>query len=167
MSQYLLEAEAALALLDPHAYPAFVGENWTADQLLGHFVRQIQDRRLLLWGTGGPGKWRVEVAMRWSDEKGFRELQGTVAATGNRLLFTDYLQLSRAAEYPDARMADEVPGDLTIALRPGMYQCRVVQLYDPAGDMRIVDKAGTHFLVELENTTSPLPPWPAVPWLEE
>ncbi|OAI54349.1 hypothetical protein AYO44_03510 [Planctomycetaceae bacterium SCGC AG-212-F19] len=166
MSQYLLEAEAALALVDARAYNPFVAENWTADQLLAHFRQQAQDRRLLMWGTGGPGKWRVEVAMRWSDEKGFREVQGSIAATTNRLLFADYVMLSRAAEFPNNRLADEEPGDLTVALRPGLYQCRIVQLFDPAGDTSVVERAGTHFLVELESTTTALAPWAAVPWLE-
>jgi hypothetical protein len=166
MSQYLLEAEAALALVDAQAYKSFVAENWTADQLMAHFSRQMQDRRLLMWGTGAPGKWRVEVTMRWSDEKGFREAQGSIAATTNRLLFADYAVLSRAAEFPNNRLADEEPGDMWVTLRPGVYQCRVVQLFDPAGDMSVVERAGTHFLVELESTSSALPPWPTVPWLE-
>ena len=59
--------EEAKALVDANAYTSFVAENWTADQLMAHFLRQMQERRLLLWGTGAPGKWRIEVAMRWSD----------------------------------------------------------------------------------------------------
>jgi hypothetical protein len=169
MGQYLIDAEAALALVDPRAYAAFVAEKWTPSQLHAHFTRQIQERRLLIWGTGAPGKWRVEVAMKWSDEKGFREVQGTITATGHRLLFANFELLSRLAEFPHSQLADEEPGDMNVALRAGTYRCRIVQLYDPAQAEWAGDGPNTHFLIELEPPDGQLLPdgWQTVPWLEE
>src|SRR5262245_39128973 len=140
MSQYLIAAEAGLALVDPFAYPTFVGEHWTPPQLRDHYLQQMQQQRILLWGTGAPGRWRVEVSLRWSDERGFREMQGSITATGNRLLFADYELFSRLAEFPNQKVADEEPGDMTLSLRPGSYRCRVVQLYDPADAERAADR---------------------------
>jgi hypothetical protein len=168
LSQYLIEADAGLALFDPKAYQSFVGEDWTPEQLLAHFRRQMAERHILLWGTGAPGSWQLEVSMKGSDKAGYRELRGSIAASGHKFYFIDYTTLTQAAGLADEKLVAEEMEEMAVPLETGNYNCRIVQLYD----VRKVDangpaQNGTHFLVEFEASPTALPAWTEVPWLEE
>jgi len=41
-----------IALVDHHAYPTFVSNEWTYETLFGHFRTAMAKRSLLVWGTG-------------------------------------------------------------------------------------------------------------------
>lgn len=169
MSAYLIPADHGLVLFDPATYPSFLSTDWTPPQLLGHLAEQTRQRRLLLWGTGAPGQWRIALSMKWSNEKGYREVAGPIVASTDRLFFTDYRTLSKAADLPGNALIEEVNDDDAVLLRPGNYHCRVVQLFDPKvtrsdGAARL---PGTHFLIELERSDAPLDPWPTLPWFDE
>jgi len=169
MSAYLVTADHGLVLFDPAAYQSFLSTDWTPAQLLEHLTEQTRLNRLLLWGTGAPGQWRVALAMRWSNEKGYREVAGPIVATTDRLYFTDYRTLSKAADMPGNALTEEIDADDAVLLEPGAYQCRVVQLFDPrlTRSPEVSRLPGTHFLVELERSSKLLDPWPALPWFEE
>jgi hypothetical protein len=65
---------------------------------------------------------------------------------------------------PDAT-SDELP---RLVVTPGLYVCRVVQLYDPARAMsnEVFDQAEPHFLFEIEPMTAATDPWTEVPWFQ-
>jgi hypothetical protein len=168
VSQYLITADAGIALFDPNTYQSFVAEDWTPDKLIAHFLKQMAERRILMWGTGAPGTWQIEVTLKGSDKKGFRELRGSIAASSHKLYFIDYSSLTKAAGLADEKLVAEEMEDMAVPLEPGNYNCRIVQLYDPKkAESAVQPQNGTHFLVELESSPTPLPPWTEVPWLEE
>jgi hypothetical protein len=67
-----------LALVVPAAYDTFVASDWTLDQIMTHFKTQMGRRSLLIWGTGLEGFWKVDVRLKKSKVKGFREASGPV-----------------------------------------------------------------------------------------
>ena len=52
-----------IALVDHHAYPTFVSNEWTYETLFGHFRTAMAKRSLLVWGTGREESWIVDVAI--------------------------------------------------------------------------------------------------------
>src|SRR5215203_2009722 len=90
-----------LALIDPDAYESFVNKDWGFDELVAHFINQMQKQRLLIWGTGAEELWRVQVRFSTSAVRGYREVDGSLVVTNNRLLLTNYDALTMAAQFQE------------------------------------------------------------------
>src|SRR5262249_61806333 len=90
-----------LALVVPAAYESFVASNWTFDQIMAHFQAQMARRTLLIWGTGLEGFWKVDLRLKKSKVKGFKEVSGPLQVVGGSLLLTNYESLTMAAQFND------------------------------------------------------------------
>jgi hypothetical protein len=155
-----------LGLLDPDAYEGFVGSDWTMQQLVARLRHQLRDRRLLLWGTGRDGMWRVRVEVEADAPRGFREVSGPIRSTRGRLLLTHWGTLTMAAAYFDVPLPEPHEEPLLLTVPPGEYRCTIVQLTDPeaADDAGEDGEPNEDFVVVLSPHGSPQAPWTEFPW---
>jgi hypothetical protein len=152
MDSFVIPADYCVALIDAAAYPSFVDSNWTLPQIREHFVAQMNRATILAWGTGAPGNWRISVATgRGTATKGYREFTSRITATGNKLHLTSYDELTMAAQVEDVKLPRKGTDEWFIPVGPGDYECRVVQLYDPAQaeSEEVFNQELPHFLIKL------------------
>ena len=123
-----------LALVDPDAYDGFVGSDWTWDALQDHFVREARAQHLLAWSTGMEHVWSIDVLFQPVELTGFREVNGSIIASQGRLLLTNYESLTMAAQFADVTLPEAHERDQILSVPPGTYDCRIIQLSDPASD---------------------------------
>jgi hypothetical protein len=109
-----------LALIDPDAYAAFVDPDWEFRHLMVHFREQMAKRRMLIWCAGLGAEWTVAVASEPSPRTGFREVTGTIVATGGRLALVSYEELTMAAEDADYVLPPSHEPHLSLANRGRM-----------------------------------------------
>lgn len=152
-----------LALVDPESYVRFVDEDWTLNQLVAHFKAEMSNQRLLIWGTGSEGFWRVEVSRARTTSNAFREIVGPITASSGDLLLTNYESLTMAAQFRDVPFPEEHDKDLIFSLPAGTYNCRVLQLFDPEEDID-APADGPGFVVELLADEPIISPWREIPW---
>ncbi|KAF0847108.1 hypothetical protein FNL39_1035 [Nocardia caishijiensis] len=153
-----------LGLVDPHAYTSFVGEDWTLEMLFGRFEAEIRQRTMLLWGTGGEERWRIDLLDSPVDPRlpVIRQITGPITVTGGELIVVNLETVTMAAQYADSAVDDDkdIYGS-GIALPNGDYICTVSQLTDPEED-RTHDGPDFH----LHLTAGHTPPWSGVAWSE-
>ncbi len=151
-----------LAIIDPDAYRGFVGADWTWDTILSHFLQEMHERHLLIWGTGMEHFWHIDVSFTPTRMTGFREIIGSITASKGRLLLTNYESLTMAAQFPDVVLPEPHEHRQLLAVSPGLYDCRIVQLSDPSSDAPFVERVS--FLYEFVPATSPREVWNELPW---
>jgi hypothetical protein len=152
-----------LALVDPDSYARFVDEDWTLEQLVAHFTAEMHRQRLLIWGTGLEGMWRVEVSNGRTAYQAFREIVGPITVAEGRLLLTNYETLTMVATFRDAVLPEEHDKDLLVSLPAATYNCRVLQLFNPDEDSSALGD-GPDFVVELLRDEPLSSPWEEIPW---
>ncbi len=153
-----------LALIDPDAYRSFVNEDWTLDELMAHFKNQMQQQRMLIWGTGAEKIWQVELRFSTGRQLGYRNVDGPLVVTNNRLLLTNYDELTMAAQFQDVILPEPPQEDRIIPISTGMYQCRIVQTNDPTTERPSRTSPVCDFVIEIVSRTAELPVWAAVAW---
>lgn len=151
-----------LAIVDPDAYQGFVHADWTWHMLREHFLREMNERRLLIWGTGSENMWNVEVVFRPTLAASFREVSGCIEASRGRLLLTNYEALAMTAQYPDVTLPLPHEESNLISVLPGLHDCRIVQLQDPADDVSSEEAVG--FIYEFTPAISLGEHWCEIPW---
>lgn len=152
-----------LALIDPDAYNGFVDEDWSLDQLMDHFRAEMGGRRLLIWGTGQEGFWRVRVGRQGSAAGAFREISGPIAVSAGRLLLTNFESLTMAAQFADVSLPQDHDRDLLLDVPSGTYSCRVLQMFDPREEM-MAEGDGPEFIVEILDDEPLAEGWSEIPW---
>ena len=148
-----------LGIFDPYVYVSYIGEDWI-DDLVEHFKAEMYRYRLLLWGTGREGFWRVDVRHEASAVTGFREFIGPIVATENRLCLTSYDSLTMGLQFKDISLPQEHEQDLYLNVTPDAYQCRIIQIQDPD---KCVETEDADFVIELLPTDQPAAPWTTFP----
>ena len=151
-----------LAIIDPDAYAGFVQADWTFQILQEHFKREMQNRHLLIWGTGLEHIWHIAVSLEPTTGTGFREVIGSIDCSKGRLLLTSYESLTMAAQFADTRLPRSHEEDRVIQVPPGLYDCRVIQLSDP--DSSRPFKEHTNFVYEIISTSTQRKAWNDIPW---
>lgn len=161
----ITDDSGVLSLVDCAAYRTFVSEDWDYDGITAHFQTQMSLRSILVWHCGdGGGEYSVTFRDHITSDTGYREVVGAIEATSNRLHLVSYSALTMAAQFEDELLPSKHERDLVIAVEPGQYNVRIVQLYNP-------DKAGfarkrkPHFLIELALGQSAI--WSNVAWAVE
>ena len=174
MGLLVLPAEYCVALIDAAAYPSFVDEAWTLPQIRKHFVRQMNAGTMLAWGTGASANWRIRVGGRGRGGGGtarvYREFMGRITATGKKLHLTSYDELTMAAQFEHVRMPEKGTEGWFVPVKPGEYDCRVAQLYDPAkaDSAQVFEQKTPHFLLSVAKAEGPKPSaFKQVPWFVE
>jgi hypothetical protein len=155
-----------LAVVVPATYEGFVESNWQFSQLLAHFRTQMSRQSLLIWGTGLAGIWKVEVPLRASRRKGFREVSGPLQVTGGCVLLTNYESLTMAAQFEDVRLPEPHQKNLLLDVPDGEYRCRVIQMFDPS-TARVIGSGKPDFVVEIARSGSLPAVWVEIPWFTE
>jgi hypothetical protein len=149
-----------LGIFDPDAYVSFVQKDWELEQLFRHFSEQMKMERLLLWGTGREGWWRVEVDEKPCQIVGFRDTVGPIAASAGRLCLTHYESLTMGASYSHVTLPEPYEQKLLLTVPAGRYNCRIVQVADPMD----FPETGPDFVLQLSRTDQPVAPWQKVMW---
>ena len=149
---FIVDDSGLLGLVDAASYSTFVGEDWTYEQLLNHFAKQMQLGTLLVWDCAdGGNNYRVKVRNRITSEAGYREVSGHIVATSGKLNLASYTALTMAAQFPEYGIPDKSEADQVIAVAPGPYKVRMVQKYDPAAST----SDGGELLLEFEPGEAP------------
>lgn len=169
METVIIPADALVALADFADYRSFVAADWTLDQLRAHFTAEAARGTIVAWGAGESGNWRVAVA-RERGPGGFREFTAPIRATGRQLHLVGYDELTMAAQFPEVRLPEPRGGAEPVPVEPGWYECRVVQLYDPAlaDSEEVFHQETPHFRLELLPSRGGAGPGtgPGVPWFQ-
>jgi len=155
-----------LALVVPAAYESFVAEDWTYDQIFKHFKTQMKARSLLIWGTGLEGFWGVDVKLKKSTAKAFREVSGPIQVVGGSLLLTNYESLTMAAQFEDVTLPESHQKDLLLSMPDGEYTCRIMQMFDP-DQKESAGKNKADFVVEILKPTGKTAVWKTIPWFQD
>jgi hypothetical protein len=153
-----------LAIVDPAAYDGFVDKNWELEDLVRRFRREMQQRRLLLWGTGSENEWNVRVLEGVKSPHGFRAIVGPLMVTDGRILLTSYEGLTMAAQFADVHLPEPHEAEQELQVESGMYNCAIVQTADPDVYVEIDEVA---FTVILNRTDRPVEPWYEIAWRED
>jgi len=145
-----------MALVDPDAYPGFIGPDWDFTQLYARFAEAMAARSLLIWGTGDGGMWTVDVLTDGgAAPAGFRRVSGPIRVTAGRLALVGYESLSMVAQFADERLPEAHLADLVVEVPPGDYTCEIVQLADDEG-----------FVIAVTPGAGPAT-WAEPPWVDK
>jgi len=159
-----------LAIIDTNSYIPDTGNNCSFEQLIHHFKTQMQDRKLLIWGTGCENTWRVQVHFKESKITGFREVLGTITVTRGQLLLTNYESLSMASQFEDVQLPEKHQQELLFKIQNCDYLCRIIQIGDPnKPDIeKQVLKTRVDFMIDLLLLSKRTPNiWTSIPWFQE
>lgn len=156
-----------LAVLDPAAYRGFVGEACESKQLLNAFRSEMKRNTLLIWGTGLEGLWNVEVTLKRSLARGYRDISGPLVVTRGNILVTNYQSLSTVANNSDVRLPQKHETNHLVSVPNGQYRCRVIQCfnpkkYEPADP---AEPARADFVIELTYARTLARSLRGIPWL--
>ena len=163
MSFKVTDDSGFLAIIEPDAYRGFVHAEWTWDTIHEHLRREMGDRHLLIWGTGSENVWSIEISYLPTCAKGFREVVGCIESSKGRLLITNYESLTMAAQFPDIALPLDHERKQVLSVSPGLYDCRIVQVANPAGETPSEEPA-IDFLFEFARVKSPRAAWHNIPW---
>ena len=139
------DEDGFVALVNAETYEGFVHADWELDQLLHHFVAQMNVQNLVIWASNedGGGEWKIAVLEQPSAKKAFREFSAAVRVTDDCLYLVSYTDLTMAAQFEDEVLPAEPNSELRIPLANGLYQFTVRQMFNP-GDYNY-EEMMTHF----------------------
>jgi hypothetical protein len=151
LESVVVPAKSLVALVDLAAYRSFVATDWNLNTIEDHFAKEMTRGSMLAWGTGETANWRIEVTREHRPGDGFRQCAGRVRATTAQFHLTAYEELTMAAQFRHVRLPRPGTEGWVVAVEPGWYDCRVVQLYDPAlaDTSAVFDQETPHFRLEL------------------
>ena len=168
LGEFIVTDDSGLiGVVNPPKYAPFVEEDWHLNQLLDHFLEANAEGSLLVWSAGSEGDWRVSVVLGATETKGFREVVGYIESGERGLWLVSYGSLTMAAQFADEPLPQPHESHLNIPLAPGLYLCRIVQLFDPTDISRepALGTSAPHFLLEFTPHHGSATPWHAIPWL--
>ena len=133
MKLNVIDDDGFIALVNSANYKSFVDEDWQFDQLMAHFVDQINKGNLVVWQTSndGGGDWLVSFREQASGTPAFRQFEQLINVTSGELFLTNYSDLTMAAQFSNASIPAAYNADLKIELENGWYKLTVRQLFDP------------------------------------
>lgn len=149
MKLKIIDDDGFIALVNSANYQSFVDDGWQFDQLMSHFVDQMNQGNIIVWQTSndGGGNWSVSVQKQPSSTHAFRQFEQIINVTAGQLFLTNYTDLTMAAQFSDASIPATHNADLKIELENGLYKVTVRQLFYP-------DNYLEHFDTESEENVS-------------
>ncbi|KAA8888055.1 hypothetical protein F3087_13335 [Nocardia colli] len=153
-----------LGIVDLHAYPTFVSENWTLESLFEHFRSEMGRQTMLLWGTGSEGSWRIDISTAPAGPQFpiARQAIGPITVTGGELLVVNYEILTMAAQFEGERIDRQKDWyGSGIDLPNGDYICTISQLTEP--ELRRMHDGPDFHLQLVPGETQP---WTKTAWFE-
>jgi hypothetical protein len=158
----IIDDSGLLAIIDAARYAPFVAEDWTYEQILGHFADAMVARTILVWECGDGGdEYRIAVRSGFTTERGFRAIVGSIEASTEMLHLASYTALTMAAQFNDERLPSKHEAHLSFRVSPGSVRLRIVQMFDPLA-LADLDADHPHFVIEVEPGTAQT--WPGVAW---
>jgi len=70
-----------LAIVNADRYKSFVHEDWEYEQLMKHFVDQMNNNSFIIWATGLEGDWTICFTDKPSGKQSFREFSKLISVT--------------------------------------------------------------------------------------
>ena len=148
----IIDNDGFLALVDTSKYSSYLTEDWDLNELLDHFVGQMNKGNFLIWRTGYEGgEWNVDMVSKPSDKKSFREFKSLIEVTNGILYLTEYSDLTMAASYSDQRIPSKHNSDVFFELENGIYDITIRQLFNPDIDDEGMEEK-TNFEIVIETT---------------
>lgn len=97
-----IDEDGFFALVSPDLYRGFVAEDWELDQLMSHFLDEMNSGSLFI-AYPGPDDADEPVVFNKDSPTAtpVREAVGTVKVSAAGLWLTDYTQLTMAAQFQD------------------------------------------------------------------
>jgi hypothetical protein len=127
----IYDEDGFIALVDADKYHTFVDRDWEFDQLMDHFVTEMNKDTFIIWQTyPGGGLWKVRITDQAGDQKAFREFEKTINVTAGRLYLTNYTDLTMAAQFESDKIPANKAEHLFVELPNGSYTVWVRQLFD-------------------------------------
>ena len=132
MNQYRITDDSGfLAIVNPARYDSFVNIDWEFDDLVQRFKIEMQNNNLIIWYSGGEKTWRVHILETFSDDIAFRQFNKFIEVTKDRLLLTNYEDLTMAAQFENELITTERNKDQLFDIKNGLYKATIRQMYDP------------------------------------
>jgi len=149
MKLKIIDDDGFVALVNSSNYQGFVDNDWQFDQLMSHFVDQMNQGNIIVWQTSndGGGNWLVSFQEQPSSAYAFRQFEQLINVTTGKLFLTNYSDLTLAAQFSDASIPAAHNADLKIELENGLYRVTVRQFFDP-------DNCLEHFETERKEDVS-------------
>lgn len=166
MEHYLeISATACfMGLVDAAAYQGFIGDEVTYETLEQHILKQMQQGRLLFWGSITPNRWTVRLIDQPSNTPAIQSFQGQLQVSSDQLYLVNYDMLMDAAQFEEDALSQQFLPPL--AIKKGWYQVTVHQLFNPEQDA--ITEEGLGFEIVLTSLPTPPPPpantLEAIPW---
>ncbi|WP_349308813.1 hypothetical protein [Microbacterium sp. MM2322] len=136
-----VDEDGFFCLVAPDAYRGFVDEDWEFDQLLTHFVAQMNAGSLFVAYPGPDDADAVVVADAGVEDSVSREAAGVMHVGPGGLWSTDYTQLTMAAQFddegptaPDSIRLPVAEGWHRVCLRQADGDSRYTLTISPSGD---------------------------------
>ena len=154
-----------MGLVDPDAYSGFVDRGWTLGGLFHRFQREMTNRHMLIWGTGGEGTWRVQVTLGQAPVAHARMAVGGIHVSHGKLCLVSYESLTMAAQFEDVSLPEPHEADCLFDVPAGAYRCSITRVR-LAGTGDGPRDRGPDIVVALEAVEANLLPdvWEDVPW---
>jgi hypothetical protein len=128
----IYDEDGFIAIANPSTYKSFVSSDWEYDQLLSHFVNEMNKDSLIIWETEpGGGEWIINILQQPSGKKVFRQFQKVIEISSGELFLVNYTDLTMAAQFEDEKIPSEQNSELSIILQNGKYEITVMQMFDP------------------------------------
>ena len=130
----IIDDDGFIALVNGANYQGFVGKDWQFEQLMAHFVGQMNAGNLVIWQTSddGGGDWLVSIKEQPSNTQAVRQFEQVINVTAGVLFLTNYSDLTMAAQFADMSVPAAHNSNLKIELKNGWYKLTVRQLFDPS-----------------------------------
>ncbi|MFK7935823.1 MAG: hypothetical protein AB8G22_20080 [Saprospiraceae bacterium] len=121
-----------IGIVNCDTFNGMVDQNHDAEMMHKMFVEQINLHHLLLWSTGATGSCKVKFTDQASDSEVFREFNGVIEITNNKLYLINYMELTMAATNEKFRLPSPWPyfQKLFIELENGKYLVKIRQMID-------------------------------------
>ena len=163
----IIDNDGFLAIVGSSKFNSFLTEDWELDQLMNHFVEQMNQGHFLIWRTGYEGgTWNVDFVFERSDADSYREFEATIEVTNEKLFLTEYADLTMAASYPEQKIPSTHNSNLYFELLNGLYSVTVRQLFNPELDDERLELK-TNFEIVLTPSSAELTNnFKRVPWFK-
>lgn len=151
--ELIIPGESLLGIVDIQTYASFIDSNWTLEQFNSHIQSQGRLGRIVCWGTGASANWIVDVQTAATKTKGVREFSASIQASSSALHLVSYDMLTYAAQFRSIRLPRSDAEDWRIAVSPGCYKIRVIQLFDSAlaDSESVFTQSAPHYRVVLKS----------------
>lgn len=121
-----IDADGFIALVSPEKYDGFIGDDWTLEQLMQHFLKNLNAGTLFVAHLGTD---LANEPLRFSNTRtpviAWREASAFFQVGQDGIRITDYTQLTMAAQFPDEPPSNDTHP--TLSIPPGVYQVTLRQ----------------------------------------